>query len=139
MARDTILVVDDVPELSEMIQLYLAQLFGWRVVTANNIEEATEMLRMEIGRVAAVISDDKMGGVGKNGSDLYFQRSSDLEAHSIPFILMSGTNDAHFIETAKSFGMHPVGKSFRLPALAELLHRLVPVPVRQLSVPSGEL
>lgn len=139
MKRDTILVVDDVPELCDMIELYLTQMFGWRVLKANGIEGATVVLRKEIGRVAAVISDDKMGGVGKNGSDLYFQRSLDLEIHSIPFVLMSGTNDAHFIEIAKSFGMHPVGKPFRLPELAVLLHGLVPVPVRKPSVPSGEL
>lgn len=139
MAKDTILVVDDVPELCDLIELYLTQVFGWRVLKANGIEEAMEVLRKEIGRVAAVISDDKMGGVGKNGSDLYFQRSLDLEIHSIPFVLMSGTSDRGFVVTAESFGMHPIGKPFRLPALAEHLHGLVPVPVRKPSVPSGEL
>ena len=137
--RDTILVVDDVPELCELIQLYLVQVFGWRVLTANRVEAATEALRTEISRVAAVISDDKMGGFGKNGSDLYFQRSVDLEIHSIPFILMSGTSDANFIETAKSFGMHPIGKPFRLPELAAFLHGFVQTPVRKGLVPSGEL
>ncbi len=137
--RDTILVVDDVPELCELIQLYLVQVFGWRVLTANGVEAATEALRTEISRVAAVISDDKMGGFGKNGSDLYFQRSVDLEIHSIPFILMSGTSDANFIETAKSFGMHPIGKPFRLPELAAFLHGFVQTPVRKGLVPSGEL
>ena len=137
--RDTILVVDDVPELCELIQLYLVQVFGWRVLTANGVEAATEALRTEISRVAAVISDDKMGGFGKNGSDLYFQRSVDLEIHSIPFILMSGTSDANFIETAKSFGMHPIGKPFRLPELAAFLHDFVQTPVRKGLVPSGEL
>jgi len=137
--RDTILVVDDVPELCELIQLYLVQVFGWRVLTANGVEAATEALRTEISRVAAVISDDKMGGFGKNGSDLYFQRSVDLEIHSIPFILMSGTSDANFIETAESFGMHPIGKPFRLPELAAFLHGFVQTPVRKGLVPSGEL
>ncbi len=132
MARDTILVVDDDPDLRQVLMMYLGDTLGWRVLEADGVESATDVLRVEIQRIAVIISDDRMGGYGRNGSDLFFQRSLDLHIHDIPFVLLSGTSEPQFLATAREFGMVPVRKPVRLNVLGALLDTLIstmPLPI----------
>jgi DNA-binding response OmpR family regulator len=109
MFRDTILVVDDDELVLEIVVLHV-QHWGWRVIQANSLDAASALLRTEIARVAAVISDDHMGGYGLNGSDLYNMRSLDFTLNGIPFFLMTGSIEPGFAQAARDFGMHVVFK-----------------------------
>ncbi len=139
MARDTILIVDDDSDLRQVIGLYLSAGLGWRVLEADGVESATDTLRVEIGRVAVIISDDHMGGYGKNGADLFLQRSVELYIHRIPFVLLSGTDSQEFLETAESFGMIPARKPIKLDALGALLEKIIVTMPLSLKARTSEL
>lgn len=125
MERDTVLVVDDDPDLLEVLAECLHVMHEWRVVKADGVESATVMLRAEINRIAVIICDDHMGGRGGNGVDFYFQRSLDLEMHGIPFVLMSGSLNREFQMTAMSFGMTPMPKPLPFGKMGEILRELI--------------
>lgn len=136
--KDTILVVDDSPDVLRMLVQNFRNALGWRVFGADGVESATALMKRELPRIALVISDDHMGGYGKNGADLFLQRSLDLELNRIPFILASGGNSAEFMAVAREFGMHPVRKPYSLDSLHELVRGLVGDSPR-LMTRSGEL
>lgn len=124
MTRNTILVVDDDDGIRDSVSEWF-RLYGWKVLSASCLEQASEYLRTDIANIAIVVSDDHMGGFGLNGSDLYNMRSTDLQIHGIPFILMTGTSRMDFIEAARAYGMLVIQKPIRLHVLSSMLRTLL--------------
>jgi DNA-binding NtrC family response regulator len=132
-----ILIVDDNELLRELLRDYFRQ-FGWEVLEADGLVSASKILGASATRIAIVLSDDAMGGEGLNGSDLFFQRSTDLEIHGIPFVLMTGAlADLAFIKAAEEFGMKVLQKPFSLGRAADMVRSLVKQWPSQPSTPPG--
>jgi CheY-like chemotaxis protein len=84
---DYLLVVEDIPNILELIDTTLKFKGGYRVVTASNGEEALEFIRHE--RPALVITDILMPKV--DGFSLVHRLRLDPETRNIPVIFLSAT------------------------------------------------
>jgi CheY-like chemotaxis protein len=84
---DYLLVVEDVPNILELIDITLKFKGGYRVVTARNGEEALEFIRHECP--ALVITDILMPKV--DGFSLVHRLRLDPETRNIPVIFLSAT------------------------------------------------
>ncbi len=84
---DYLMVVEDIPNILELIDRTLKFKGGYRVVTARNGEEALEFIRHE--RPALVITDILMPKV--DGFSLVHRLRLDPETRNIPVIFLSAT------------------------------------------------
>jgi CheY-like chemotaxis protein len=82
-----ILVVDDIPNILELIETTLKFKGGYRVVTARNGEEALEAIQQE--RPALVITDILMPRV--DGFNLVHRLRLNPETRDIPVVFLSAT------------------------------------------------
>ena len=84
--HETILVVDDEPALSAMLEDALGY-YGYKILQANSAEQALNMIRSN--HVDLIISDISMPGM--DGFELYEQVRREFP--QIKFQLVSGYND----------------------------------------------
>jgi len=82
-----ILVVDDIPNILELMETTLKFKGGYRVVTARNGEEALEAIKRE--RPALVITDILMPRM--DGFNLVHRLRLDTETRNIPVVFLSAT------------------------------------------------
>jgi len=82
-----LLVVDDIPNILELIETTLKFKGGYRVVTALNGEEALEVIQRE--RPALVITDILMPKM--DGFNLVHKLRLDPETRNIPVVFLSAT------------------------------------------------
>jgi CheY-like chemotaxis protein len=117
-----LLVVEDIPDILKLLDTTL-KFKGYRVVTANNGEEALEAIKKE--RPALVITDILMPRM--DGFSLVHRLRINSETRDIPVVFLSATyvapEDKAF---ARSIGVtrfieKPVDLNEFLPAIAELL------------------
>jgi CheY-like chemotaxis protein len=106
---ETVLVVDDEPELVLLAEESLAQL-GYEPVGYSSSERAFAAFAANPGRFQAVITDEVMPGI--SGTELC---SRIREKHSIPILLVSGYGGEEFEARARASGRHG-GPQEALPA-----------------------
>jgi CheY-like chemotaxis protein len=82
-----LLVVEDIPNILDLIDTTLKFKGGYRVVTAHNGEEAMEAIRKEIP--AVIVTDILMPKM--DGFSLVHRLRLDPETRNIPVIFLSAT------------------------------------------------
>jgi CheY-like chemotaxis protein len=118
-----ILFVDDDPALAEIGKRFLERL-GYRATACRDAVTALELLRTAPASCAAIISDLAMPGL----SGLELADECRRAKPGMPFILMSGNNSVMTPDSLKSCGVADfILKPFTFQALAEALHRVLPV------------
>jgi len=82
-----VLIVDDYPDLRDVIRDYFDLLHGVRVVTASNAKEGISAFRgnLEIG---VIICDRRMGGPGLDGEDLHCALADEIRERAVHFVLL---------------------------------------------------
>jgi CheY-like chemotaxis protein len=122
--KDYILVVEDIPDILNMLQTSL-QFKGYRVVTARNGQEALEIIEKE--QPALIITDilmPKMDGFG-----LVHRLRINPATRQIPIVFLSATyvapEDKAFALTigVTRFIEKPVNFESFLPAISELMNQ----------------
>ncbi len=63
-----------------------------------------------IDRIALVVCEDRLGGVGENGINIFFRYGDLFSSHRIPFILLTSSPHEGFFDAATRAGMHPFQK-----------------------------
>ncbi len=119
----TIVVADDSAPLRGVAQRILTRA-GYRVLVAENGEEALELLRNADEEVVLLLTDLVMPRMG--GAQLL--QTVQAEGIRIPMVLMSGHGEketAHFQETDQT---HFLAKPFTPAQLLNLVHRLLGEP-----------
>jgi len=129
-----ILVVDDIPNILELIETTLKFKGGYRVVTAQNGEEALDFIQRE--RPSLVITDILMPKL--DGFNLVHRLRLDSETRDIPVVFLSATyvapEDKMFATLigATRFLEKPIDIDLFMGTIKELLTQEVPVPVEPL-------
>lgn len=119
-AKETILVVEDNEELQSFLSTQLSK--HYKVLTANNGEEAMEVLRKEI--VNLIISDVMMPL--KDGLELCNEIKSNIETCHIPIILLTAkTTLNNKIEGLNSGADAYMEKPFAMPHLLAQVKNLL--------------
>ncbi len=127
MQQGYLLVVDDVPDILELLETTL-KYKGYRVETARNGEEALKVVQQE--RPALIIADILMPRM--DGFSLVHRLRLDPETRDIPVIFLSATyvapEDRAFALTigVTRFIEKPVDLESFLPMLAEYLKQGTP-------------
>jgi putative two-component system response regulator len=119
--RGTVLVVDDNPELGELVALVLST-EGYRCEVTQSLEEARNRLAAE--DIDVCLCDLNLGP--ESGMDLATDLR-DRDAH-IPFVMMSGSDAPHLAEYALSVGAYdylvkPFRNSELVITVANAFHR----------------
>ena len=94
-----VLVVDDFPEICEILQRMLRH-NGLQALSAHDVEEAETILQQH--RPEVVVLDNAMPG--RSGLDLLRQIKSDPSLASIPILMFSALEDAGLAERARLLG-----------------------------------
>ncbi len=129
-----LLVVEDIPNILELIDTTLKFKGGYRVVTAHNGEEALEAIQKE--HPALVITDILMPKI--DGFSLVHKLRLDPKTRNIPVIFLSATYVAPEDKTfavlvgATRFLEKPIDIDLFMGTIKELLTQEVPVPVEPL-------
>ena len=121
MAAKTVLIVDDEPEILELLSRVLED-EGYKVLVAGNIQTAMRQFQEE--RPDIVITDIRMPG--GNGDELLHQ----LRAHSkdIPVIFITSHSDFSLEEALNEGADALLAKPFSLDELIKLVERLSIAP-----------
>lgn len=126
LARDgtiaePILLVEDDPELRELLVEYVGSL-GLPVLEFASGEDALDALRERELAPALVISDVRMAGM----SGLELAETLRRDRPHLPVILMSAFGSPQLESGALDAGATAyLDKPFRLPAMAELIRRML--------------
>jgi CheY-like chemotaxis protein len=137
-----ILVVEDIPNILELIDTTLKFKGGYRVVTAHNGVEALEAIKKE--RPALVITDILMPQM--DGFSLVHRLRLDPETRNIPVIFLSATyiapEDKNFavLIGATRFLEKPIEIDQLMSTIAELMSQGVPSvsePLKELEFYDG--
>ena len=119
-AKETILVVEDNEELQSFLSVQLSRYY--KVLTANNGEEAMEVLKGDI--VNLIVSDIMMPL--KDGLELCNEIKSNLETCHIPIILLTAkTTLNNKIEGLNSGADAYMEKPFAMPHLLVQIKNLL--------------
>lgn len=119
-----ILVVDDDDHVRRILVINF-ELWGWTVLSANSVMSAVAQFEEHKERIAAIISDHYMGGIGRNSADLYFTCAEEIARLEIPFFMMTGMRDQRVIRAAQNTGMYIVYKPFSFSDLKGQLIALI--------------
>jgi len=118
----TVLLADDEETVLDVVSRLLASL-GYKVIPARDGEQALEAFRANASEVRLALIDLTMPKLAGDGAA---RRLRDLSA-TLPVVLMSGFPEA---DIAPRFADVPLvyylQKPFRLPALIDLLRRVLP-------------
>lgn len=96
-----VLVVDDNPQATKLLTMVLDHIGVRQVLTAANGNKAHEILTTSNDSVNLVICDRRMPGM--SGIELLAQTR---ETHpDMPFVMITGSADAEFIEEAEALGI----------------------------------
>ncbi len=118
--RFKVLVVDDEPEILELLQ-YNFNKKGLEVAIARNGQEGLEMIEQDPPQI--IVLDIMMPVM--NGIEMCRQLRQHEQFRSIPILFLSATNDDMLILSAMSAGgNHFVSKPIRLNLLFELVSNL---------------
>jgi len=137
-----ILVVDDIPNILELMETTLKFKGGYRVVTAMNGEEALAIIERE--RPALVITDILMPKV--DGFNLVHRLRLDPETRKIPVVFLSATYIAPEDKTfavlvgATRFLEKPIDIDQLMRTISELLPQVEPAvsePIKELEFYEG--
>jgi CheY-like chemotaxis protein len=137
-----LLVVDDIPNILELVETTLKFKGGYRVVTARNGEEALEVVQRE--RPELIITDILMPRM--DGFSLVHQLRLDPETRRIPVIFLSATyitpEDKNFavLIGATRFIEKPIDIDLLIRTIQELLtllEPLAPEPLKELEFYEG--
>lgn len=88
MDHKRILIIDDEPDLTEILSIFLEEQ-GWSPIRAHSAEEAFEILEQTF--ITGVISDYRLPGM--NGKELML-KVQEMLPNPPPFLFMSG--DVYF-------------------------------------------
>jgi CheY-like chemotaxis protein len=139
---DYILVVDDIPNILELIDTTLKFKGGYRVVTAHNGEEALEVIQRE--RPALVVTDILMPRM--DGFNLVHRLRLNPETRDIPVVFLSATYIAPEDKTfavlvgATRFLEKPIDIDQLMRTISELLAQVEPAapePLKELEFYEG--
>jgi len=137
-----ILVVDDIPNILELVETTLKFKGGYRVVTARNGEEALEVIYRE--HPALVITDILMPRM--DGFNLVHRLRLDPETRNIPVVFLSATYVAPEDKTfavlvgATRFIEKPIDIDLLMKTITELLTQVkpfAPEPLKELEFYEG--
>lgn len=137
-----ILVVDDIPNILELVETTLKFKGGYRVVTARNGEEALEVIYRE--RPALVITDILMPRM--DGFNLVHRLRLDPNTRNIPVVFLSATyvapEDKSFavLVGATRFIEKPIDIDLLMQTITELLTEVKPAapePLKELEFYEG--
>jgi CheY-like chemotaxis protein len=137
-----ILVVDDIPNILELVETTLRFKGGYRVLTARNGEEALEVIQRE--RPALVVTDILMPKV--DGFNLVHRLRLDPETRNIPVVFLSATYIAPEDKTfavlvgATRFLEKPIDIDLLMRTISELLTAPEPAilePIKELEFYEG--
>jgi CheY-like chemotaxis protein len=137
-----LLVVDDIPNILELVETTLKFKGGYRVVSARNGEEALEIIQRE--RPELIITDILMPKM--DGFSLVHQLRLDPETRKIPVIFLSATyiapEDKNFavLIGATRFLEKPIDIDLLIRTIRELLAQVEPVapePLKELEFYEG--
>jgi len=134
MQQGYLLVVDDIPDILELLETTL-KFKGYRVVTARNGQEALDVIQQE--RPALIIADILMPRM--DGFSLVHRLRLDPETRDIPVIFLSATyvapEDRAFALTigVTRFIEKPVDLESFLPMVAEYLTQGAPAALEPLN------
>ena len=137
-----ILVVDDIPNILELIDTTLKFKGGYRVLTARNGEEALEVIQKE--RPILVVTDILMPKM--DGFNLVHRMRLDPETRNIPVVFLSATYVAPEDKTfamligATRFIEKPIDIDQFMRTLEELLAQVEPAtpePLKELEFYEG--
>jgi CheY-like chemotaxis protein len=137
-----LLVVDDIPNILELVETTLKFKGGYPVVTARNGEEALEIVQRE--RPELIITDILMPRM--DGFSLVHQLRLDPETRKVPVIFLSATyitpEDKNFAALigATRFIEKPIDIDLLIRTIQELLAQLEPLapePLKELEFYEG--
>jgi len=137
-----ILVVDDIPNILELVETTLKFKGGYRVVTAQNGEEALEVIGRE--RPALVVTDILMPKV--DGFNLVHRLRLNPETRNIPVVFLSATYIAPEDKTfavlvgATRFLEKPIDIDQLMKTISDLLTQTEPAapePIKELEFYEG--
>jgi CheY-like chemotaxis protein len=137
-----LLVVDDIPNILELIETALKFKGGYRVVTARNGEEALEAIQRE--RPDLIITDILMPKL--DGFNLVHKLRLDAETRHIPVVFLSATyitpEDKTFavLIGATRFLEKPIDIDLMMRTIEELLAQseaTLPIPLNELEFYEG--
>jgi CheY-like chemotaxis protein len=137
-----ILVVDDIPNILELIETTLKFKGGYRVVTAQNGEEALDFIQRE--RPSLVITDILMPKL--DGFNLVHRLRLDSETRDIPVVFLSATyvapEDKMFATLigATRFLEKPIDIDLLMRTISELLTQeelVAPEPIKEFEFYEG--
>lgn len=118
-----ILVVDDDPNLRELVSLRL-QKVGHRVITAGSAHEALSLVE-ERGAPDVVVLDVSMPGM--SGFELLPVMRSLDGLEELPAIFLSGRVEPQDIDLGRRMGATYLTKPFSANALTRTIEKLAPV------------
>jgi CheY-like chemotaxis protein len=113
-----VLIVEDEHGAAEVLQLLLES-HEYRVAAAANGDEAIQLLAAE--KPALILSDFMMPHM--NGAELGSHVRRDPLLRDIPFVFMSGTNEAIVRSTFKDYDAF-ISKPFEVDAMIALVDKL---------------
>jgi two-component system cell cycle sensor histidine kinase/response regulator CckA len=117
----TVLLVDDDEGVLAILEHTMAQQ-GWRILAAENGEQALQSCRDQIDAVDLVITDLQMPEM--NGNELA-KRLRELKP-ALPIIFVSGDSGSDLADAVKALPNHRyLKKPFRTSELAELVTNFV--------------
>jgi CheY-like chemotaxis protein len=137
-----LLVVDDIPNILELIETALKFKGGYRVVTARNGEEALEAIQRE--RPDLIVTDILMPKL--DGFNLVHRLRLDAETRNIPVVFLSATYIAPEDKTfavligATRFLEKPIDIDLMMRTITELLTQseaTLPIPLNELEFYEG--
>jgi PAS domain S-box-containing protein len=123
--REALLIVEDEPDVRELLREYLAAL-GYDVLTAASGDECIGLCRTHATTPAVLVSDIVMPGM--NGRDLAERLRT--EYPDLRVLFMSGYSDNALVRQARlAPGTHFLQKPFKLLALAKRIREMIDTPV----------
>jgi len=86
---EAVLIVDDCPEIRELLAEFFRLVIGVQTFVACHAREAAEIFRANF-EIGAIVSDYWMGEQGLNGDDLHRELKDELDARRACFALLHG-------------------------------------------------
>ncbi len=93
-------MVDDDPDIRELIALTLAELYGCTVTVSQSGDDALTRLRSGAVRPDLILLDLQMPGMG--GAEVLRELKSRGASRHIPVVLLTGSQDPHGLRVART-------------------------------------
>lgn len=109
LRRDTVVLIEKDPAIVQKFVAHFKKNRSVKLVVLRRKWDF-DIVLMVIDRIALIVCEDRLGGFGDNGTNIFFQYRELLAFHSIPFVLLTSSPHEGFFDAATKAGMYPFQK-----------------------------